>query len=133
MFTVTHALVRNVKRRATRFNIIPPYSLDLRLVRFLNLFQSFHQVTETDLPCVANDIDGWRQQAADDKEFFSVTALDASEGQFVIYQGGFESHLAVTEFVKKTGDSAINQTAILPGAQHGDLVQCFDADPLAAV
>src|SRR5262245_65767016 len=98
MFTVTQALVRNARRRATRFNMIPPYSLDLRLVRFLDLFQSFHEVTESDLPCVANDIDGWRQQATDDNELFSVTALDAPQGQFVVSQGGFKSHLAITEF-----------------------------------
>src|SRR5215813_3255815 len=116
MFTVTQALIRKARRRATRFNIIPPYSFDLRLVRFLDLFQSFHEVTEADLPCVVNDIDGWRQQAADDKEFFSVTALDAPEGQFVVSQGSFESHLAITEFVKKTGNPPINQTSILTGA-----------------
>src|SRR4030095_10223858 len=116
MFTVTQALVRHAVRRATRFNMIPPYSLDLRLGVFWDLFQSLHEVTETDLPYVADDIDCRRKQAADDKKFFSITALDAPESQFVVSQGGFEPHLAITEFVKKTGDSSINQASILAGA-----------------
>src|SRR5262245_32647705 len=116
MFTVTQALARSAMRRATRFNIIPPYSLDLRFVRFLDLFQSLHEVTETDLPRVANDIDCRRKQAADDKKFFPITALDAPESQFVVSQKGFEPHVAITEFVKETGDSPINQASILAGA-----------------
>src|SRR4029453_6916744 len=108
-------LAKNAMKRATRFNMIPPYSLDLRLFRFLDLFQSLHEVTETDLPCVADDIDCRRKQARADKKFFSLTPLDARESHLVVSQGGFEPHLAITEFVKKTRESSINQTSILAG------------------
>ena len=75
--------------------MIPPYSLDLRLVWFLNLFQSLYEIAENDLSCVANDIDGGRKKATNDEKFFPVFALDASEGQFVVFQADFEPHLAL--------------------------------------
>src|SRR5512145_670486 len=132
MFTVTQALATRADMNRTFRNIVSSLAgRFLRAIGFLNPLEPPEKLEKCDFLGVADDIDRRRYKASDNQIFLSATGFYPAQGQLVIFEGGLKAELAIAKAIEKAGDAAVESASVSARAQHGNLVQRFNADALA--
>src|SRR2546422_256587 len=133
MFTVTQAVKKNTNKKENFVFMNSPLWMrrSLRTPSLLHAFEPPQELAEVNLLGVAHDVHRGRKQSPDHKVFLLVSAFDATQNEFIVFQRRFKAKLAIAKKVEEFGDPAVDKARFIAGAEDRDLIQRLHADPLA--